>query len=169
MKLKLTSLFILLITISSCRKEFITHRASPLQKESPNSINPSTNIGEQMGLRSGLPAQGKSNALTSSTKKRNQIIDKNTEKKKAVENVPFSPLKEIQKKKEHSENEIKKEMNPRLSRALWMMIPGGLAVILGILLYPVAPTGLFIFAFSIVFLAGLVSLLLYLANPKPKM
>jgi uncharacterized membrane protein len=64
---------------------------------------------------------------------------------------------------------IKKEMDERLSRGLLMTIFGGVAVALGIIFINLAPTGLFIFAFSIVFLVGLVSLISYWANPKPKM
>ncbi|HSZ26493.1 MAG TPA: hypothetical protein VK766_12265 [Cytophagaceae bacterium] len=63
----------------------------------------------------------------------------------------------------------KKEMHPSLARALVMTIAGGLGVAIGIALYSFASTGLLIFAFSIILIVGLVSLIMYLASPKPKM
>ena len=165
MKLKLTGLFILLVTISACRKEFTSYRPTTLQKETYTSIEPSVTKEEIVDFGSGLPAEGQHQVLSAENDKDKGITNKVIERKKTSTFTPYSDPKKIENKRSHA----KKEMNPRLSRALWMMIPGGLAVILGILLYSVAPTGLFIFAFSIVFLVGLVSFILYLANPKPKM
>jgi hypothetical protein len=50
-----------------------------------------------------------------------------------------------------------------------MTIFGGIATTLGIVFMAYAPTGLFVFAFGLVFLIGAVILIMYLANPKPKM
>ena len=73
------------------------------------------------------------------------------------------------KKKIKAEQKANKEMDPRLSRGLLMTIFGGIATTLGIVFMAYAPTGLFVFAFGIVFLVGLVTLIMYWANPKPKM
>lgn len=165
MKIKLTFLFILAITISSCRKEFTAYRySSPLQKENPVFIESSQVNDSAERAGSAMGSGEKANAITAPSNNKN-ILKKSPAQKQYSKNIISSITKKDITKRERT----RKEMNPRLSRALWMTIPGGLAVILGILLYGVAPTGLFIFAFSIVFLAGLVSLILYLANPKPKM
>jgi len=95
-----------------------------------------------------------------------------------VSSIEITTTKKIEKK--HSKitltkKEIKsllserKGMDPRLSNALAMSIIGASGTTLGILLFSYAPTGALIFAFALVFLVGLISLLMYLANPKPKL
>jgi lipopolysaccharide export LptBFGC system permease protein LptF len=73
------------------------------------------------------------------------------------------------KRKIKDQQKLNKEMDPRLSRGLLMAIFGGIATTLGIVFMGYAPTGLFVFAFAIVFIIGMVNLIMYWANPKPKM
>jgi hypothetical protein len=164
MKIKLIILFILVVIISSCRKEITAFRSSPLEKGNPVFVETKQASELNVPMGTAMGAEEKPDGITTQSRKKNNLEKSPTKKLNSKKSL-LSPMKKEITKRERA----RKEMNPRLSRALWMTIPGGLAVVLGILLYGVAPTGLFIFAFSIVFLVGLVSLIIYLANPKPKM
>ncbi|HWZ23162.1 MAG TPA: hypothetical protein VNW06_10940 [Cytophagaceae bacterium] len=169
--MKIAVFLVSALSTFSCRKEYVSLNHSLLQKveiaynqntnSESNIYTPSGEAKEAAGITSG----NKKNIF--STKK---VISKEEKeaKKTGISVLPFSEIKKL-KKEIKKIKKGKKEMDPRLSRALLMTIAGGAAVILGIALYSVAPTGLFIFAFSFVFLVGLVSLILYWSNPKPKM
>jgi activator of 2-hydroxyglutaryl-CoA dehydratase len=171
MKMKITVLLILAFATFSCRKEYVSlnhsiaQRADRVNNQNTNSEN---NIYTPLGeAKEAAGITSKEDKNIFSTKK---VFSKEEKKikKPGTSVLPFSEIKKLKKEIKKRKKE-KKEMDPRLSRALVMTIGGGAAVILGIALYGVAPTGLFIFAFSFVFLVGLVSLILYWANPKPKM
>ena len=168
MKIKIFVLLALVIALSSCGKKYTSLNHSTVSEkqivinQNPVSEQPSANTTkEAVGITS---EKNKNDLFTTKpvSKKQDEF------KKQDLQSLSRSEIKKELKELKRRDRQ-KKEMNPQLSRALWMTIPGGLAVILGILLYGVAPTGLFIFAFSLVFLVGLVSLILYWANPKPKM
>ncbi len=171
MNIKVSVLLVLVVVFSSCRKEYVllNHSSSPREEVAGNQKENSENLVETIvgGARGVSGITSKRNEDNFSTKEITSKEESEIENQKATA-ISFLALKKDIKRIKKIKRE-KKEMNPTLSRALWMTIPGGLAVILGIALYSVAPTGLFIFAFSLVFLVGFVSLILYWANPKPKM
>lgn len=166
MKINLIAFLILVVVSFSCRKEYASFTQSSVQKKA-------------RVLEQDTTSSDNDQAVLVDSKMEEEIIQTHVVKEKTVLNRKSIQQKELapnkiiifsRLKKEISKRErVKKERDPRLSRALWLAIPGGLAVVLGILLYGVAPTGLLIFAFSIVFLVGLVSLIQYWINPKPKM
>ncbi len=108
--------------------------------------------------------------------KKNEVIKENNSFKKEKVRATSGLIKKEhtstiapEERKEVRQRQVKKEVDPRLSRGLWMTIFGGLATALGIIFMAYAPTGLFVFAFGIVFLVGVITLIMYKANPKPKM
>ena len=62
----------------------------------------------------------------------------------------------------------KKEVPIRLSRALWLLIPGAIFTTLGILLQSYFYTEIFTVLFAIIFVIGVFALIRYLADPKGK-
>ncbi len=161
MKTNTIVLLAVLLFLSSCRKEIISYHPSSIKEEQVKLICEDKK--ELSNPSSAMISENVELEMTSEDRKLKTLEKKETVRKQQAKPLILKELKKEIKKRE------KKEMNPRLSRALWLTIPGGLAVTLGILLYGVAPTGLFIFAFSIVFLIGLISLISYWINPKPKM
>lgn len=157
----------LTIIFFSCKRHIVP------DKESRTSTH-STYI-----VSSGLEASGETSPQHNSTSGKWKEVEKDDRPRKIINSFKQQITKDSAITKDLSRKELKKkikenkkinkETDPRLSRALIMTIFGGIATTLGIVFMGYAPTGLFIFAFGIVFLVGIVSLIMYLANPKPKM
>lgn len=147
----------------SCKKEFHKASTTPQRPVWASSKAPTTAPAEEI-------AAGE--MLTGEKEETNTITEKAPVTKKstgAFTKAETKALKQEIRKEIKAQKRIQKETDPRLSRALWMTIFGGIATTLGIVFMAYAPTGLFVFFFGLVFIVGLVSLIMYLANPKPKM
>lgn len=149
----------------SCKKELHVAKNTPQQPVWASGKAHSTLIPEENTLPGEMLIEEKAATNTIAEKtpltKKNEGATLSKEEKKLLK-------KEIRKEIK-AQKKIQKETDPRLSRALWMTIFGGVATTLGIVFMAYAPTGLFVFAFGLVFIVGIVSLIMYLANPKPKM
>jgi hypothetical protein len=165
MNFKLTVLLLFIVVFSSCKREYASFQRStyqggnytdarPMEMEEDEEIIIPKNNGVEIASaenKNGIP------------QKINLSRAKHTLEKRSSGQLPvFAPKEEIKKK-----DNIKKDRDPRYTRALIMTIFGGLATALGIIAINVAPTGLFIFIFGLVFIVGVVSLISYWINPKP--
>ena len=167
MKLKSIVFVVITLLLASCKREY----SASFNSSATSSIN------SVKGSEKLLIAENSRGPIYTSTER---FISSSMSNK--VENAVGS-TKKIVIKKDKSKNQasikiikevkkitkVTKERDPRLSRALIMTIFGGLATGLGILASSVAPTGLLVFIFGVIFIIGVVSLIMYLANPRPKM
>lgn len=151
------------IIFFSCKREFVSSSAnhSPLLHASAQSSS------ERADASNSLQEEPYTENI-SEDKQKDTIIRKKASKK-IKNNSQETTTTQEEPQQLNEKQEIEKEMDPRLSRGLWMAIFGGVATTLGIVFKDYAPTGLFVFAFGIVFVIGMVTLILYWANPKPKM
>jgi len=151
------------IIFFSCKREFVSssvngsQRALASAQSSLDRTDASISLQEQQYTES-----------ISGEKQKDTITRKKTGKK-TKNNSPETATTQEEPQQLNEKQEIEKDMDPRLSRGLWMAIFGGVATTLGIVFKDYAPTGLFVFAFGIIFVIGMVTLILYWANPKPKM
>jgi hypothetical protein len=168
MNTKWTLLVVLVVVFSSCKRELVSVKTNSPDKESFSFNTISENSVGQMA--SGMSSESADNIAANSIQQ-NQMEKKLSSKKIILkEESPSETKIDLKTKKEiKRDRRQKKEKDPRLTTALIMTIFGGIATTLGIVLYAYAPTGLFIFVFGIIFIVGLISLFMYLANPKPKM
>ncbi len=168
MNIKWSFVIVLVILFCACKRELSTHSyqaaSSPLASAAFSESFPglSATRVEENNTDESLKQQ------EPTTEYRRPFLEK--EKKFVAKKIAEKNIFSKQTRKELKEKkEIKKETDPRLSRGLWMTIFGGIATTLGIVFMGYAPTGLFVFAFGIVFIVGVVTLIMYLSNPKPKM
>jgi hypothetical protein len=173
MNINWTLLLVSVLILFSCERELISVKKtnSTYQEESSSHPRFSKNPTEQ--IASGMSSEENTHPIASNSTSENLIEKKiaSFPEKAALKEEIASETKNVLKtKKEIKINKRpKKEKDPRLTTALIMTIFGGLATTLGIVFNKYAPTGLFVFVFAIIFIIGLISLFMYLANPKPKM
>ncbi len=123
-------------------------------------------------MAAGMASEESSPINISHSIPKKKSFEKKSFSKKIILKEELNPETKIiskTKKEIRKERKQKKEKDPRLTTALIMTIFGGIATGLGIAFNQYAPTGLFVFVFGIVFVIGVISLCMYLANPKPKM
>jgi hypothetical protein len=173
MNFKLAVLFVFVIVFSSCKREYASFQKSTYQGGNYTNARPIETEDKEENEEVRIP-KNKGVEIASSENKNeiNQKVNlsrtKRTMEQKSSVQKPSAQLPAITKKEDIKENKnVKKDRDPRYKRALIMTIFGGLATALGIIAINVAPTGLFIFIFGLVFIVGLVSLIMYWANPKP--
>lgn len=164
-----SSLVVLLFLISACKRSALVQRSLAPDQIIMNARTSASAIEriDQKTLQASISSAHAPSVLATKSKILTYTKVKENSTLEARSEIKREETKERQSINKSAKE--RKEMNPRLSRALWMTIPSGMAVILGIVLVSYAPTGLFIFAFGIVFLVGLISLFMYLADPKPKL
>ena len=165
MNIKFLSLVIIVVGISSCKREYTTSFSRSNTTITTQVARPSTILKEEILVNTITQSKTSETPIATAIDTK-EVLQKqiHLKEKKRSHSFLSETKKEIKKLAQ-----IKKERDPRYSRALIMTIFGGLATLGGILAYGVAPTGLFIFVFGVIFIIGLISLIMYLANPKPKM
>jgi hypothetical protein len=165
MKVNWILFVVLVIFFSSCKREFISVKTTTTYTKSFAPDNFSDNVQGQM-------AAGMASEENTPMNISHSIPEKKLFPKKVILKEEISSENKIipkTKKEIKKDNKQKKEKDPRLTTALLMIIFGGIATTLGIVFNQYAPTGLFVFVFGIIFIIGVISLCMYLANPKPKM
>lgn len=166
MKIKIVLFAVFVVLVSSCKREYTaSFGAAHQNKINKNSISADVLPTEEVVVS----IQSKPSLINSV--KENPTIYMVSENSKTVDKPENSTIKSplVVKKEVKKIAKVNKDRDPRYSRALIMTIMGGLVVGLGILANSVAPTGLIVFVFGIIFLIGVVSLISYWANPRPKM
>ncbi len=168
MNIKFVVVGIIILVVTSCKREY-TASFSPSHKSSsvvvPNQLSEIDNDHSTAYVKTTTGI-----AIPSSKKNRIKVVDKLNDFSRVKQEEKIASPFFLQTKKEiKKSNQINKERDPRYSRALIMTIFGGLATGLGILAMNVAPTGLLVFIFGLIFIIGVVSLIMYWANPRPKM
>ncbi len=158
------------LTLVSCKKEFNSFSSYPVEPFAiPNGYSTKLDSKSENKEEPKILASTKSLHIEQTKITRLKTDYSFTQEKKVDEittkkinpNTTYKRLKET--------NKEKKEANPRLSNARIMTIIGGLGLGFGIATFKFFPTGLLIFLFGIVFLVGIISLIMYLADPKPKL